>query len=117
MKKASAVVTGHLTISNSNKLPMNVKEKIVEAPEGQAREFRKVLVDPETGKEVVIKGVARVGGCDKDGKPIKGRNQSLTAYVAIHLDNVESIFVPVKSKDKELDLEAMAESLGIDLTE
>lgn len=118
MSKTSAQVTGHMTISNSNKLPMDTKGKVLSAPEGHVRKFKKVLIDPETNKEVVIQGVARIGGCDKNGKPLKDRKQSLTCYVAFKLNGVESLLAPVETKTESsdgVDLDAMAESLGLDL--
>jgi len=66
----------------------------------------------------VIQGVARVGELDKAGKPLKDRKQSLTCYVAFKLSGVESLLAPVETKTEagdSVDLDAMAESLGLDL--
>ena len=113
-----AQVTGHMTISGSHKLNMAVKDKVLEAKEGFARKFRKVLLDPETNEEVVISGTARIGGLDKKtGAPIAGRKNSLTCYVAFKLKNVESFLAPVEEKSAEKaddeELEAMVADLGL----
>jgi hypothetical protein len=118
MANTKAQVTGHMTISGSNKLPMEVKAKILEAEEGHVRKFRKVLIDPETKQEVVVQGTARIGGLDKKtGQPINGRKQSLTCYVAFKVQNVESFLAPLEKEtetsDQE-DLDAMAASLGLE---
>jgi len=118
MANTKAQVTGHMTISGSHKLPMEVKDKILEAPEGHARKFRKVLVDRDTGEEVVVQGTARIGGLDKKtGQPIAGRKQSLTCYVAFKVKNVESFLAPLEPQTEQADqddLDAMAASLGLD---
>ena len=118
MSNTKAQITGHMTISGSNKLPMEVKAKILAAEEGYVRKFRKVLIDPDTNQEVVLQGNARIGGLDKKGEPIDGRKQSLTCYVALKVQNVESFFAPLEKEtetnDQE-DLDAMAASLGLEV--
>lgn len=68
-KSIQGQVTGYMTIKDSNKLPLETKQKIVSAPEGFVRKLRKVLVDQETGEKVILEGKMYIGGC-KDGKPI-----------------------------------------------
>ncbi|MFA5048748.1 MAG: hypothetical protein WC516_07015 [Patescibacteria group bacterium] len=84
-------VTGFMTVSDSNKLPLSVKHKVISAPAGQVRKFRKVLIDPETGEEVVIEGRAYIGGLGKDGEPIGDRKQSLTCRIAFRVKNLLSV--------------------------
>ena len=110
---SKAQVTGHMTISSSSKLTGPVKEKILEAPEGMVRVFRKVLIDPATNKEVVITGKARLSKGGKDGSGPK----SLTSFIAFKLEGVESVLVdekaPTQTK-KEVNVDALAASLGLE---
>lgn len=98
-------VTGFMTISDSNKLPLSVKQKVVAAPEGQVRKFRKVLLDEETGEKVVLEGKAYIGGLGKDGKPLADRKQSLTCRVAFKVKNLESLLATEKAAKTEANAE------------
>jgi hypothetical protein len=113
--KESAIINGHMTISKSNKYDMELKKKIVSAPEGQIKKFRKVLIDPITGKEVVIQGEARIGGM-KDGEEIDGRKHSLTCYITFRVEDVELILAPIteKKEKKEEDFKLIAEAFDLD---
>ena len=46
MSKNNAVVTGFMTISNSDMLHPTMKAKVLEASAGKERRFQKMLVDP-----------------------------------------------------------------------
>lgn len=108
-----AQVTGHMTISNSNKLANAVKERILDAPDGHVRVFRKRLIDPDTNKEVVITGKARLSKGGRDGTGPK----SLTSYIAFKLEGVESLLVEEdapKQPQKDVDVDALAASLGLE---
>ena len=128
-KNVAGVVTGNLTIPQTKKLDMATKQGIVAPGNGKVRQFKKVLVDPElvlaqlaeqnlnvpelvsamenAANQVVIKGSVRISGM-KDGvaqtdKEGKERNHSLTAYVAFHVQNVESLLVDGAKTGEELD--------------
>ena len=114
--KFSAQLSGHLTANNSSSLAIAVKGAILETPEGMYRAFRKTLIDPDTGKEVVITVRVRIGGCDSDDQPIKGRKQSLTGYFAVKLDGVESLLLEEKKEKpakKETDVDELARQFGL----
>lgn len=100
-QNVNAQVTGFMTINDSSKLPLSVKQKVVSAPEGHVRKFRKELVDPETGEKVVLEGRAYIGGLGKDGKPIGDRKQSLTCRIAFKVKNIQSLLSEAKSTEKE----------------
>ena len=110
--KAKAQITGHMTISNSGKLDDAVKEKILEAPDGMVRVFRKRLIDPDTNTEVVITGKARLSKGGKDGRGPK----SLTSYIAFKLDGVESLLIgeTTKKDNDEINVDDLASSLGLE---
>lgn len=100
-QNVNAQVTGFLTVENSNKLPLSVKQKVVSAPEGHVRKFRKELLDPETGEKVVLEGRAYIGGLGKDGKPIGDRKQSLTCRIAFKVKNIQSLLSEAKAVEKD----------------
>ena len=113
-KKLNVVgqVTGFMTVLDSNKLPLSVKQKVCAAPDGHIRKFRKMLVDPETGEQVILEGRAYVGGLGKDGKPIGDRKQSLTCRIAFKVGNLESILAAGKPSPEEVDEEMQNELLS-----
>lgn len=113
-------VTGFMTISDSNKLPADVKQKILDAPDGHVRRFRKQLVDlsrlpldEETRAKVEevlkdapeavvsIDGRAYMSGTDKSGNRIDDRKQSLTCRVAFKVNGVESYFNQKKVEEAD----------------
>jgi len=132
-KPVNGIVTGNLTITKTDKLDMNTKSSICSPKNGQVRQFKKVLVDPElvlavlakqnlnipelvaaledADNQVVLKGTARISGM-KDGVVLEGRKHSLTAYIAFHVKNVESLLVDGKKTGEESD-----ETLAAELAE
>ena len=63
-KKVNAVaqLNGFMTITDTDRLPMEIKQKIVSAPAGKERRFQKLLVDPNVlspeVKELVLAELA-----------------------------------------------------------
>ncbi len=110
-KKSFAVqLTGFMSVSHSKDLSPAVKEKVLEAPEGQEVAFRKVLIDPDTNEEVVITGkayVSKAGG--------------LSSRVAFKMKGVEKILkdakAPKTTGSKKPDPDALAVDLGLEVAE
>ena len=113
-----AQVTGFMTVEKSNKLPLSVKTKVVQAPAGHVRKFQKLLVDPEKlpaelreqvlavaleneSGRVMLSGRAYVGGCDKSGKPVSDRKQSLTCRIAFKVNNLQSVLETAKATEED----------------
>lgn len=104
--KAKAQVNGTMTIIKSSKMNPELRQKILEnGPNGEVRVFKKVLLDPETNDEIVIKGFAR-----------SSEKGSLTCRINFKLNNIESLLVEKdeKSKDSKVDNDELARSLGIE---
>lgn len=107
----SAQVTGFMTLSKSKLFDDKTKAQLLEAPEGQERVIRKVLVDPKTGQEVVFNGKARLS-----------KSGSITSNFAVKLDGIEFLLVDAKLKankkeeveKKETDLDQLASSIGLE---
>ena len=109
MAQIKAQVNGTMTVIGSKNYEDSLKNQVLAAgPNGEVREFRKVLVDPKTGEEVVIKGKARLssGGKDKTGP------KSLTCSIMFKLNNIESLLVEPNKKE-ELSADDLAAQLGI----
>jgi hypothetical protein len=81
-------VTGFMTLSGSAKLPN--AEELLAAPEGKVKCFRKVLVDPVTGEEVVIKG-----------KMFLSAKGNITSRIAFVLNSPEVILQDEKASKAE----------------
>jgi hypothetical protein len=109
MAENKAQVTGHMTISKSGDLDLEQKKQVLAAPEGKERIFQKTLIDPETNKEVVIKGRARLS---------QSKKQSLTAWVSFKLEDIQSFIVDKKApkeagEKKTTDLGELNAKLGL----
>ena len=103
--KAKAQVNGTMTIIKSSKMKPELKEQILaKGPNGEVRVFRKVLLDPVTNEEVVIKGVAR-----------PSEKGSLTCRINFKLNGIESFLQEVdgKKEEDEVDTDELARSLGL----
>lgn len=100
-------IHGHMTLRRSKSMPDAVKDSIVKAPEGKKKVLRKVLVDPETGEQVIVKGELRVANTG-----------SLSAFINFMVENVECLLEDkvekATSKPKpKFDVDAVAKKLSL----
>lgn len=106
----NAQVTGFMTVTNSKKYSDEIKQKIVDAPDGKVRAIRKVLIDPETNEEVIITGKLT----------ISKSSGSLTSRIAFSLNNIQSLIIDdnknkkADKPKKEVDVEKVAADLGME---
>ena len=100
-KGLTARVNGWFTIEKSAALPLKVREAIVGAAEGRVKGFEKVLVDPETGEEVKIKG---------SGLKISKSSGNVTCRISFAVKNPRVFERDVKAagEDKAPNEEALA---------